>query len=254
MSRGLVRLVVPRSTAEVLAEGLRDAMADLLRGSACLGCARGGPPLCRTCAGGLHTEPAPAWPSPTPPGLVTPYAAGEYDGLLRDLLLAHKERAVLSLAEPLGRLLAGSVAAALPSAGAVVLVPVPSRRAAVRARGHDPTWSLTRAAAAHLRHDGRDVVGHRLLAVRGSLLDQAGLTAQQRSANLAGSLHCPSSALRRLSRRRRRAHVVVVDDVITTGATAREAQRALEASGVRPRAVAVVAATRRRLSSRRGAA
>ena len=218
---------------------LLDAALDLLLGGRCVGCDRPGRALCAACAAELPAVGRPAWPSPPPPGLAPPWAAGEYAGTVRAMVLAHKEHAVLSLGGPLARLLATAVVAAdVP--GPLVLVPVPSRPSTVRARGHDPTGALT-ARAAHLV--GAAAVP--LLRTRPGLVDQAGLSAAQRAANLAGSLHCPSGGLRRLARHHPRARVVVCDDVVTTGATAREAQRALESVGLRVAAVAAVAVTRR---------
>lgn len=218
---------------------LLDAALDLLLGGRCVGCRRPGRALCGTCASALPTAGRPAWPTPVPPGLVPPWAADEYAGVVRAMVLAHKEHRVLSLGRPLGRLLAAAVdAAGVP--GPVVLVPVPSRPSAVRARGHDPTRALTGYAARLL-----GVPAVPLLRTRAGVLDQAGLTAEQRAANLGGSLHCPSAGLHRLARRHPRARVVVCDDVVTSGATAREAQRALESVGLSVAAVAAVAATRR---------
>jgi orotate phosphoribosyltransferase len=57
---------------------------------------------------------------------------------------------------------------------------------------------------------------------------------------------CPVAGLRHLGTVRPRARLVVCDDVITTGATAREAQRALETVGLHVAAIAAVAATQRR--------
>jgi len=227
---------------------LPDALGDLLLGSRCVGCARPGRVLCRTCAATLPETAVPAWPSPTPAGLVVPFAAAVYDGLVRAMVLAHKERGVLDLAAPLGWLLGGAVAAALAAraAGPVVLVPVPSRPASVRARGHDPTQVITVRAAAALRAAGRPTTVAALLRLRPGVRDQAGLDAGERRANLHGSMRCPSRSLARLASRLPRAHVVVCDDVLTTGATAREAQRALEAVGLGVVAIAVAAATRRR--------
>ena len=86
----------------------------------------------------------------------------------------------------------------------------------------------------------------RLLRVRPGVVDQAGLDAAGRAANLARSMAVSGDVVRRLGRRRARVHVVVCDDVVTTGATLREAQRALESVGLPVLAAAAVAATRRR--------
>ena len=246
---------------------LGDAALDLLLGGACLGCGRPGRLVCPACRVDLPFGAVPAWPTPIPAGLAPPWAAGEYAGLLRAAVLAHKEHRVLALRGILGRLLAQAVVAALADqdlptpplqegrGGAtvpLVLVPVPSRPAAVRARGHDPTLEITRAAASRLRRLGLDVAVSRLLATRRGVADQAGLTAQERAANLAGSLRHRPRELTRLARWRPRVRVVVCDDVVTTGATVREAQRALEAIGLPVTAVAAVAATARRTPPRLG--
>ncbi len=234
-----------------LLDRLTDAAVDLLLGSRCVGCDRPGQLVCPGCAATLSEPAWPAWPSPTPGGLVAPWTAAEYADVARALVLGHKERAMHGLRGPLSDLLARAVSGAVDDAAAsglpVVLTPVPSRPATVRARGHDPTWTITRGAAARLRRAGHDVRAVRLLRLRVRVDDQAGLDAAARAANLAGSMACPSRALRRLATRTPEALVVVCDDVLTTGATAREAQRALEASGLTVLAVATAAATRKRI-------
>jgi predicted amidophosphoribosyltransferase len=196
--------------------------------------------------------------------MATPWTTADYADVARAVVLGHKERAMHGLRWPLAELLAHAVRGAVdnvPRSGIpVVLTPVPSRPSAVRARGHDPTWTITRCAAARLRRQGYDVRALRLLRLRARVADQAGLDADARAANLAGSMWCPSRALGRLGRlgrqgrltrgaagRRTQAWLVVCDDVLTTGATAREAQRALEASGLSVLAVATAAATRKRI-------
>ena len=231
----------------------RDGVLDLLLGGSCLGCRAPGRVLCVTCRAGLPLLATPRWPSPTPPGLRTPYAVTAYDGVVRDLVIGHKERGLVALRPVLGVLLACAVLAALEDRGAqgpVVLVPVPSRSASVRTRGRDATREMTEAAARVLReHPGgaRDVRVARLLGTRPGTVDQAGLDTGARWSNLAGSMACPSSVVRRLARRTPAAHVVVCDDVLTTGATLAEAQRALGAAGITVLAHACVAATPRRV-------
>jgi len=173
------------------------------------------------------------------------------------MILGHKEHRLLALARPLGDLLAVAVSAALddiladapaPPTASVLLVPVPSRPSTVRQRGHEPTLSLARVAAAQLTALGRPALCVGLLRTRRGLADQAGLDAAARAVNLASAFRAHAPALRRLAGAGRPVHVVVCDDVLTTGATAAEAQRALRAVGLHPLAAVAVAATRRRAS------
>lgn len=224
-----------------------DAWLDLVHGSGCVGCARPGRLLCPACGAALPRAGTPVRPSPCPVGLAPCRAAGDYAGVLRDLVLAHKERGAFALARPLGTVLSAVVAeVAAEPVGRLLLVPVPSRPRVVRARGHDPMLRVTRHAAPSLRRAGRSVRVLPLLRHRLPVDDQAGLSSVQRAANLGDSLRVRPTAVRALVRQSVPVAAVVCDDVLTTGATAREAQRAVEDAGVPVLGIACLAATRRR--------
>jgi predicted amidophosphoribosyltransferase len=163
------------------------------------------------------------------------------------VVIEFKERGRAELAVPLGAALALAVGAVIsgvpgPASRPVALVPVPSSRAGLRARGRDHVRELTARAVGELRAVGVPATEARLLRRRGRVSDSAGLSATQRRANLAGTFRrvaarVPPTAL-----------LVLVDDVVTTGATLTEAAQALAPGGSRggaPVLAAVVAATPR---------
>ena len=233
-------------------DSVLDSWLDLVHGTGCVGCLAPGRSLCARCAAGLPLRGRLVRPTPCPDGLAACFAGGAYDDLLRAMVLAHKEHGTFSLAAPLGRVLAAAATPAMVPTGLTVLVPVPSRPVVVRARGHDPVLRMTRAAGRRLRGSGHRVQVAQVLEQRGPVHDQAGLTAAQRTANLVGSMAVRPTARAALSRSAMALSLAVCDDVLTTGATAREAQRALEETGLPVRAVVTVAATRKRVPSQPG--
>jgi predicted amidophosphoribosyltransferase len=226
------------------------AALDLALPQECVGCQSAGAQLCAGCAAPLLAPPRLSWPSPPPPGLPPPYATADYDGSTRSAIIAYKERRqrgllpVLSCALARGARFAWSAHAnpvPMRPATQLLLVPVPSARAAVRARGHDPAAALARRTVRELRRAGipalRLPVLHHARVVR----DQAALSAPARTENLAGAF-VVSERLAPLVIGQR---VLLVDDVITTGATLAEAARSLRVAGAEPVAAAVIGATKR---------
>jgi predicted amidophosphoribosyltransferase len=173
-------------------------------------------------------------------GVLPVAAATRYAGACRRLLLAYKEQGRHELAGLLAELLARAVLGAairggVPPGALLTLVPIPSRASSRRARGADVGLVLARSAVHELRARGWQVQVARPLRHRRTTLDQAGLSRNERAKNLVGSLAAAPQW------RAGSSAIVLVDDILTTGATLREAARALGTAGGAVVAAAVVA-------------
>lgn len=219
---------------------LLDAVTQALLPRACAGCgltAAGRDGLCSACRSTLRRAEATPVRARVPIGVDT-VALHAYDGVPRRVLLAVKEHGLTAAAGALWGALGTFLAGRAPRRRQVVLVPVPSRRSARRARGGDPLRLATRRVAAHLRSRGIPATVWPGLCHARDVRDQVGLGTDERVANLAGAL----VVRRQRGRPPPSAWVVVVDDVVTSGATAAEAVRALRAAGVAPAVVVALCA------------
>lgn len=215
------------------------ALADLVFSSRCLICSMptDGPAMavCGPCRAPWQVQPTLVSGSPKI------FAIRPYDRLAQQMILAVKEDARRA-AEPV---LAEAIAiAALPLlaevSGPVLLVSVPSRAAARRRRGADVLWSITRQAADLLAGAEWPVSAQRLLRHQRTVSDQSTLDARGRQTNIAHSMCVRTTAFLRgrtpslgiMGRTRiPPGPVIVLDDLVTTGATMKEAFRALHAGG-----------------------
>lgn len=160
-----------------------------------------------------------------------------FEGVAARVVRALKADGRTGLARDLAPALRAAVDAAAAAApggphagGPVVLVPIPTSRAAFRRRGYRVVELVARRA---------DLRTARLLTTARAAADQRGLDREARRRNVAHSLRARGSAGVR---------VVVIDDVVTTGATLEEAVRALRAGGAEVIGAATIAATARRIA------
>lgn len=178
----------------------------------CSGCAIGVPAGVQRC-GACIAAPLP---------FAHAVAAVDYAFPWSGLVTALKFHAALDLSDGLALLLADAVrthAAALPS----LVVPVPLGASRQAERGMNQAWELARRVAAQLRlrsHAG-------LLVRRVETPHLADLPRDERARAIRGAFALAAGATTAVSGQ----HIALVDDVMTTGATAAEAARALLSGG-----------------------
>ncbi|MEY3406838.1 MAG: hypothetical protein RLZZ556_910 [Actinomycetota bacterium] len=187
-------------------------MLDFLLPSLCLLCEKNGKPICLHCLEALQLKVQ----QTSRAGFDLWYLA-TYNDAIAKIVLAIKDKGRTSLISAL------VAQAAWPqSAQGVSLVPIPSSRDAEQKRGFSHTEIFAKKIAA--RNHGLRVA--KLLRSKTRRLDQAGLSVEQRKANLSGAFEIRRGISTSLP-------VVLVDDVYTTGATMAAARETLEAAGYR---------------------
>jgi predicted amidophosphoribosyltransferase len=216
-------------------DSLGRLFVDVLVPRECGGCRTRGVLWCADCARQSRDGPRRVRPE-FEPG-VPVYSGGRYGGPRRCAVLAAKAGGRRDMAVPLGEQLARLLAqlcrsGALAPRRGLRLVPAPTRARSSRMRGGDPVLRFAAVASRALpKTDVED-----LLRYRPGVRDSVGLDAAERRTNVRGKVRVravPTPAEGRLT--------VLVDDVLTSGATACEAVRALAAADVLVAAVVVIA-------------
>lgn len=209
------------------------AILDVVLPLECGGCGAPSTRWCPACAAALHVgadEPHVVAPR-IDPG-VPVFALGRYAGPRRQAIVGLKERGRRDLTAPLSRALALGVSRLLDWGvlqTPLTIVPAPTRRSAARRRGGDPVVRMAVAAAANCP----DIRVAPVLRTAALVRDSVGLSGADRERNIAGRV--------RVVRGRPSGEVLLFDDIVTTGATAREAVRALAHAGVPVAAVLALA-------------
>jgi predicted amidophosphoribosyltransferase len=204
---------------------LADALA-LVLPVHCAGCDEPDVSLCDACAGVLE-------PSAFRAGVDGEIWSGlRFEGVTARVVRALKEDGRTGLAGALAPALGIAVQAVVASADltgeGVVVVPVPTSRAAYRRRGYRVVELVARRAGLRCT---------RLLTPSRTTVDQRGLSREERRRNVAYALRARDAD---------GLCVIVIDDVVTTGATLGEAMRALREGGAHVAGAATIAATARR--------
>jgi predicted amidophosphoribosyltransferase len=195
------------------------ALSEIIFPSRCLGCRRLGIRICSLCRSSWNPH---IYRSQITSEVNTfpVYSAVEYSTVAQRVLLGSKESGLRDADQLIIQALMHSLSYINSEQGIADLVPVPSRKSVTRRRGRNFLLVQTIELSKSPRVLTRPALGHTR-----RVKDQSSLNAKERQVNLSGSLACIQIA------ERVNIPVIIVDDVVTTGATLREAGRALSAGG-----------------------
>lgn len=156
-----------------------------------------------------------------PPDYDRARAVARYDGLMRELIHDFKFRDTHDARMLFGRWM--SEAGKTLIAECDVIVPVPLARWRLLTRRFNQSQILAREVA---KHSGKPIAPFSLQRVR-TTKSQVGLSRTERRRNVAGAFAVPPGQLASVAGKA----VLLIDDVVTTGATASSAARALKNVG-----------------------
>ena len=186
-------------------------ISQLLFPELCVGCGQHKGLLCKKCSWEWSGRPIKNQINKIP--LIS---ASYYSHSISKIILRAKEdndrRARLLIANSIAQFISAPM----------TIVPIPSRKAALRRRGFDHSYLLAKEIA---RLSSGSAL--RILKVNRTIRDQTSVSHEARFANLAGAYSAKFG-------NRLTSPVVLIDDLVTTGSSMREAIRALEDAGIKP--------------------
>lgn len=192
------------------------SLQELLFPIRCIGCSQLGIEICTFCRKSWHphifrskTHMQPSIPI---------YSAVAYSPLASKVILAAKENGILQAELLIVSAIGHALEFCIRESGYGFLVPIPSRKSAVRLRGRQFIYDIAKRISAETTIPTYEILSHSRV-----IRDQSALDAKDRVINMSGAL----TASRFIGGR-----AILIDDLVTTGTTLGEAARALRAQGI----------------------
>lgn len=188
-------------------------LSQLLFPSRCFGCQELGPSICSDCRSSWHSH-----YYRTKFDSLTVHSSLLYTPTASKIILAAKESGMKKADELIIDALCLALQRSKLDTRLSRLVPIPSSKLSQRRRGRSFIVDLVEGIS---HKTGIEMIDCLELSRR--VKDQSGLHRQERATNLAGAFRLSSQV---------RGELILVDDVVTTGATLREAFRAVNSQGI----------------------